>query len=101
MSTGAQPAAELTWMDRVMRAEIRAFKDFQREFDGTECGVCGSEKWAKAPFCRLCSIRLQRAHLMRRLKEAFDNDDPIGFFFYFRLWDRCRDYLVNLRREAA
>lgn len=101
MSTAAQPAIELTWMDAFMRAELSAFRDFQREFEGKECGACGSEKWAKSPFCRLCSIRLQRAHLMQPLKAAFERDDAMAFLDYFRLWDRCRDYLINLRREAA
>src|ERR1700758_768203 len=37
------------------------------EWDSTECPVCKAEKWAHYPFCRSCSIKLQRMHLMQPL----------------------------------
>lgn len=78
-----------------------ALSTFVAEFDSQVCGVCGNEKWAQSPFCRRCSIVLQRAGLMRRLKylrEGQPGQDSVSEAIrYFRFWDLCRDYLITKR----
>jgi predicted amidophosphoribosyltransferase len=53
--------------------ETLALEDFEREYEGTVCAVCQSEKWPNSPFCRSCSIKLQRARLMQRMKDTMDS----------------------------
>lgn len=76
-----------------------------REWNGTKCGVCGQDKWAFHPFCRSCSIRLQRVGLMKRLKpvtghsfEAIMRFQKLGPVVA-RMFDLSRDYLIVSRRE--
>lgn len=74
------------------------------EWEGERCAVCASAKWARFPFCRRCSIRLQRIGLMRSLK-VFAGRRFMDLFHmrlgrkFVKRYDLCRDYLITSRRE--
>lgn len=95
----------------------------QGEYESEFCAVCGESKWPNYPFCRACSIKLQRAHLMKRLQDLIANEvwiagqsekwdidevdeqarkpgswSSITAAAYWRHYDRCRDYLMVTRR---
>ena len=91
-----------------------ALEQFEREWTSEVCAVCGDAKWSCFPFCRGCSIRLQRVHLMAhfniskgRSLEALQRwASGVGHSKEFigglaRHYDVCRDYLINTRRSAA
>jgi hypothetical protein len=95
---------ELLPIDEI--ATLKALEDFEREYEGTVCAVCRAEKWASSPFCRGCSIKLQRARLMQRMKDTMDSYGrewqswPAHSLRYFRRhYDLCRDYLMDVRRH--
>jgi len=70
------------------------------EWEAERCSVCTAPKWTNRPFCRLCSIRLQRIGLMQGLKVFCGH--PLEDFIHreklLRRWrccyDRARDYLI-------
>jgi hypothetical protein len=65
------------------------------EWESEICAVCGSDKWRNFPFCRRCSIRLQRIGLMKELKPY--GGHSFGVLLRKRMvryYDLCRDYLV-------
>lgn len=69
------------------------------EWDSTVCAVCGDAKWKKFPFCRRCSIRLQRAGLMKKLRPYASHS--FGVLLRRQMvhyYDLCRDYLVVSKR---
>lgn len=87
-------------------AKAASLDKFKNEYEGTACAVCQQEKWANSPFCRTCSIKLQRAKLMHELKEVqgYYGDDlskwpPQTREFYSKHYDRCRAYLIDVRRH--
>lgn len=96
-----RPATDITQKRDIKTdsALTLALHDFMAEYDGAVCGVCQAEKWNASPFCRLCSIRLQRARLMQRLKQLRAGNGLEGAIRYFHYWDLCRDFLINRRRE--
>jgi hypothetical protein len=81
-----------------------AIKALLDEWEGENCAACGAAKWARYPFCRSCSIRLQRIGLMRRLK-IFGGRRFMDLFHmrlglkFVRLYDLCRDYLIASKQE--
>jgi hypothetical protein len=103
------------------QAAIEALADFRREYESEVCVVCKSEKWRLYPFCRSCSIKLQRSHLMARFvelvkrivwileysrtAEPIERDRDLKNWpnaivqQYFRHYDICRDFLVNMRKR--
>lgn len=80
-----------------------ALEDFEREYEGIVCAVCQSEKWANSPFCRSCSIKLQRARMMRQFDMGQEKDwrtwPDWVLHPYWRHYDLCRLYLFDLRRH--
>lgn len=92
------------------------------EWDSKECPVCKTPKWVHHPFCRSCSIKLQRMHLMEALVpwRGLSGDEimqgrytvPSGKIIqldagyatltqlerWFRSYDRARDYLWTDRQ---
>jgi hypothetical protein len=92
----------------------RSLRQFEHEWNSTACPVCPADKWQHYPFCRSCSIRLQRAHMMAALKPYVDRSSAVllrwaqedggknmrAFAHLFRHYDVCRDFLINARREA-
>lgn len=83
-----------------------ALLDFEREYDGTVCAVCQQEKWAQSPFCKSCSIKLQRAHLMKALQSQIDHYGregrkwpPFVLDHFWRHYDTCRMYLIDVHRH--
>lgn len=97
-------------------AALLAIEQFEREYESTACPVCQAGKWANYPFCRSCSIRLQRAHLMKKFdgmvrylmnETTIPTDQerdwrqwpPWLLNDYWRHYDRCRDYLINTRSD--
>src|SRR5262249_40827343 len=89
-------------------ARREAFQQFRREYLGTVCSACESEKWAKSPFCRLCSIRLSRAHLFAKFTDLlgeYANHKFVPYRMqllvkYWRHYETCRDFLIQKRRSA-
>jgi len=105
-------------MERNGHVLIAALEQFEAEYESTTCAACKSEKWANSPFCRSCSIRLQRANLMRRFNDLLadvqrqkqlteesvkDWGTWAGWHLraYWGHYDLCRDYLINVAREKA
>jgi hypothetical protein len=92
----------------------RALRQFEHEWNSTVCPVCGVDKWQHHPFCRSCSIRLQRAHMMSPFKPYAGRSAAVlwrwaseeggkhrrAFAGLFRHYDVSRDFLINVRREA-
>lgn len=74
-------------------SQIEAEKQMRAEISGTKCAVCGEEKWAYFPFCRRCSIRLQRVGLTQTL---FRWRDVIkkGQVYWLKHYDIARDFLI-------
>src|SRR4051812_33349291 len=77
------------------------------EWAGTACAACGLGKWPDSPFCRTCSIRLQRANMFKGWKartgstvaEIATDDDALKY--WARWYDTCRDYLINTRNGGS
>jgi hypothetical protein len=106
-------------MDHASRAAMLVL---HAEWDSKECPICKTVKWAYHPFCRGCSIRLQRMHLMAGLVpwRGLSGDEimqgrytvPSGkvikldsgyatltqLWRWFRCYDIARDYLWTERR---
>jgi len=92
------------------KALLQAFEQMATEWESTSCPVCQTDKWTRFPFCRRCSITLQRAGIywrlkpftgrrfaaIRRLFEREGNIPHVGTFFV--LYDQARDLLVNWKR---
>jgi len=82
--------------------------EFRKEYGSTACAVCGKEKWSLHPFCRDCSIKLQRAGLMQHLvrlvvwnsngKREPEHWDSQVLVWYSKVYDRCRDFLIVTKR---
>src|SRR5205814_8509695 len=96
----------------------------KRDWESKVCPVCKSEKWKNSPFCRSCSIKIQRKHLfwvMGRtghpreglpiLFKRWTGNSLLAMFrrygrrheeqvvYAWLCWyDRCRDYLGTRRR---
>lgn len=100
-----------------LTAMVPAMAQFRQEYESKTCAVCGSHKWANYPFCRLCSIKLQRKHMMW----FFDNQIRIiraevncaaseeclldkwpaqVLQDYWKHYEVCRDYLIVSRRDG-
>lgn len=81
-------------------ARNSAITQLKTEYESAACAVCGTEKWPNFPFCRTCSIKLQRAHLMRYVSGGVrwwewmtgPRED------YALAYDRCRDFLMVTKR---
>lgn len=78
--------------------------EFQASYESIVCVVCSGEKWKYSPFCRTCSIRLQRAHLMQQMLNVEPHSPWAAanpglylrsFTYYARWWDAAKDYLIN------
>lgn len=67
-----------------------------REIHSETCAVCGGKKWLDFPFCRSCSIRVQRIHFGQVL-HRWTPSSLAGW----RAYDRMRDYLMNSNRRDA
>ena len=72
----------------------------EHEWEATSCAVCAAAKWKNFPFCRRCSIRLQRAHLMRGVLRAARGEtldrimaSPELLLRWAAAYDVARDYL--------
>lgn len=72
----------------------------QAEWDGFICAVCQGDKWAFHPFCRSCSIKLQRVGLMEELRNWCGgvSKNIIGMEYWAKRYDRARDYLIVSKR---
>lgn len=90
-------------------ARNRAITQLKTEYESAACAVCGTDKWPNFPFCRTCSIKLQRAGLMKELVgpsgwmvgEYGVQAQAWGFFDrskYVKSYDRCRDFLMVAKR---
>ena len=69
------------------------------EWESSTCAICAGEKWVNFPFCRRCSIRLQRIGMMARLKPFAGR--PFGVVIRRHMayyYDLCRDYLAVSKR---
>lgn len=89
----------------VTEAAQFAMEDFKREYDGQVCAVCQQEKWPQSPFCRACSIKLQRAHLMKAMQAQMDyygrewkTWPEFVLNHFWRHYDTCRLYLIDVKR---
>lgn len=90
---------------------VYALDLFKADWEGTICPHCGAEKWKNSPFCRHCSIRLQRKNMFGGMKKwvqhslkacfRFFGDDPLAVYSFAHWYDRCRDYLDSHLRGAA
>jgi hypothetical protein len=86
-----------------------ALLDIADEWDGETCAACGAQKWKAHPFCRSCSIRLQRLGLMRGLKvfvghKSSELMNRLIERVWVRRYDRARDYLItsqSKRRDSS
>ena len=84
-----------------MNEEAASFvvQEFCRVWPAAICPVCGKEKWQKSPFCRACSIQLQRAHLYHwfrgMLGKPYHRHPRLLTLAIVLHWDRCKDFLVN------
>ncbi|HEV7674363.1 MAG TPA: hypothetical protein VGQ12_07525 [Candidatus Angelobacter sp.] len=99
------------YRDRAERQNLNeaaqlALEDFEREYEGVVCAACQQEKWPSSPFCKKCSIKLQRAHLMRELdgiSHGYGKDlqewTEYALQAYWRHYDTCRDFLIDVRRH--
>lgn len=69
------------------------------EWEGFMCPICADKKWRNFPFCRRCSIRLQRVGMMARLKPYSGRPFAVlvrrHMAYYY---DLCRDYLAVSKR---
>lgn len=97
-------------------ASAKAMAQLRGEWDACSCAVCGTEKWPHHPFCRSCSIRLQRARLMQPLtpfagesiaeldarfaRHCQEFADRI-WLRWLILYDLCRDFLIVTRRSPV
>lgn len=77
----------------------------QVEWDNAACAVCAEPKWPKYPFCRSCSIKLQRAGMMSKLHPLAGHDAAAlartrWAEDWMKEYDRARDYLINIRRSG-
>jgi hypothetical protein len=82
-------------------AMLPALEQFEREYESVVCPVCRQEKWANSPFCRDCSIKLQRANLMwgmASLARDHGRDwmkwEPAVLRNFWSHYDTCRDFLI-------
>lgn len=85
---------------------VHALRLFEKDWACTTCPNCGTEKWKNSPFCRRCSIRLQRRNLFMGYQSwtghslgatfrFFKTEHGISAAVHFAEWyDRCRDYLA-------
>lgn len=82
---------------------IRAAAVYLEAWESQSCPVCGSAKWKHFPFCRHCSIRLQRIGLMTRFPARGTPARVIFRSKFFRRWTRyydlCRDWLIVSKRS--
>lgn len=102
----------------MIEAAQLALEQFEREYEGAVCAVCQQEKWANSPFCRACSIKLQRAHMMKKFdglihyvmnqttvpvdkEKDWRTWPPWLLRDYWRHYDLCRDYLIDVRRHQS
>jgi hypothetical protein len=92
-------------MDIASEAMFRALEQLEAEWASDKCAACGTEKWRDHPFCRSCSIRLQRARIMRDL-QVFAGHTVERILKsasltrrWFRIYDCARDYLIVTARE--
>lgn len=99
-----EDTAELERIRNAVLGSIPWWEPLKAEWDGKVCGVCGAEKWMAHPFCRHCSIRCQRAGLMRTILPwcgvPATNERVIGHR-WAAAYDRARDYLIVSRRERS
>jgi hypothetical protein len=79
----------------------QALLQLETEWEARRCAVCGAGKWKNFPFCRRCSIRLQRAHLMRGILraargQALDRimQNPDVLLRWALRYDVARDFLI-------
>ncbi len=86
---------------------------FKRDWDSDVCPVCRKCKWGNSPFCRSCSIKIQRIRMMRGFQtwigfplshnfNFFKRQERNGYkkavYAWLTWYDRCRDYLGTRRR---
>jgi hypothetical protein len=75
------------------------WEPLQVEWDSIVCPVCKEAKWARYPFCRSCSIKLQRIGLMEELRNWCGTaSQHLPKEYWARRYDRARDYLFVSRR---
>src|SRR5579872_3444512 len=80
-----------------VEAYVRASLILSDEWNSKQCAVCGSPKWSNHPFCRLCSIALQRVGLMEQGKVFCGRPAmrisrlPRMAGRWLRWYDTCRD----------
>jgi hypothetical protein len=91
---------------------IECLDQFKKDWQSTTCPHCGAGKWKNSPFCRRCSIRLQRRNLFGRFKHWTGHRMAANIRFYCKdgyleplhrwitWYDRCRDYLGVSEKDA-
>lgn len=57
---------------------------FKSDWASKICPNCGANKWKNSPFCRSCSIRLQRRNLMHGFAHWIKRSIKVMFRFYMR-----------------
>jgi hypothetical protein len=84
---------------------IECLDQFKKDWFSKTCPNCGNDKWKNSPFCRRCSIRLQRKNLIGGFKTWTGHSMAANIRFFckdgyvypierwIRWYDRCRDYL--------
>ncbi len=90
----------------MLEAAQLALEQFEREYESTVCAVCHGEKWVNSPFCRSCSIKLQRANMMKALQAQIDYHgkdwrawEPFVLRHFWQHYDTCRMYLIDVQRH--
>src|SRR5262249_28370055 len=69
------------------------------------CPVCQGGKWENSPFCRSCTLRVQRLKLMRGWRSFTGHSMAVitrmGDLERWIFWyDLCRDYLTVTRKQG-
>lgn len=102
MSLVAVLQASLASVDMTREPIVQLFDEWR----SVRC-VCGEEKWKNFPFCRRCSIRIERVGLMEPIKYCRGSSlevairDEAWALRWARAYDRARDYLVTCLAERG
>lgn len=84
---------------------VDTLAQFKQDWAGVVCPNCGHDKWRNSPFCRKCSIRLQRknlffgwrswtGHTVKAMFRFWGKASPEVAYLWVLWYDRCRDYLA-------
>jgi hypothetical protein len=92
------------------QAMLALLHAFEAAWSSKICSVCKEPKWALYPFCRSCSIKLQRVGLLKKghgkasvlanyAGKEWREWDTMFLRYVTVRWDQARDYLITKRRE--